>query len=652
MTGAQRLAGADAAGHTDLSCHVEKPLQAHRRRDPLLTQAEVRAFALAVVFTLLAALGTRFGWRMFSRTPYVLLFATCYASCRWGTRASAFFTVFLSAVASIWAIPPDAFRLPAFGVFVVVGVVAVHLMTDRDRAIAALEASEAQFRATWEHAALGAAVLDCDGNVERINPALERTLGYPSVVWTGVPFSTFSHPDDVAAERERFAQLMASVEEYYQREQRYRRQDGSLLWGRVTVSVIRAHDGKPKGALMVLEDVTARRQAESDLRASEEKLRRSQKMEAVGQLVAGVAHNFNNLLTVTTGYAELLLERHGADEHDRSDIGEIRKASERGTVLTRQLMAFSRKQDAAPRRIDLNRVVGELREILTRVIREDIHLDIAVAPEHATVLMDPHDLEQVVLNLVINARDALPNGGAIQIDIGRQTIDAANSPRDVTVAPGEYVRLRVRDDGTGMTPEVQAHLFEPFFTTKDVGQGTGLGLAFVYGIVRQRGFITVDTAPGKGTTFTLYFPLESPAVAMAAVAPTPTSVDHGRPSATILLVEDEDAVRAVTALTLGGAGYRVLQAARPSDACAIFERQGSEIDLLLTDVIMPEMHGPALAERLVGRRPDLRVLFVSGYSDAVPTVTTGTGKVQFLSKPFQPSVLISTVADLLSVSAS
>jgi signal transduction histidine kinase len=253
--------------------------------------------------------------------------------------------------------------------------------------------------------------------------------------------------------------------------------------------------------------VAAQRQAELDLRASEQKLRQAQKMEAVGQLVAGVAHNFNNLLTVTLGYTDVLLERHPQDE-DHADLTEIRKASQRGAGLTRQLLAFGHKHDAAPARLDLNRTIAGLRDMLTRLTRQDIELSIDVTSAPLTVVIDPHDIEQVLLNLVVNARDALPAGGRIDIDLARQPVDAASGPPDTAGAPGDYARIRVRDNGIGMTPEVQAHLFEPFFTTKEVGEGTGLGLAFVHGIVRHGGgFVVVETAPAQGTTVSVYLPL-------------------------------------------------------------------------------------------------------------------------------------------------
>jgi two-component system cell cycle sensor histidine kinase/response regulator CckA len=595
---------------------------------------------------------TRFTWPFFAGTPFAPLFGAVAATTHWGTGPAGLLAILLAVFATPLAFPMDG--LSPWDPHTLIGFVPVallgnRLIAGRNRAAAALRASEAQLRATWEHATLGAALLDRLGRVERINPALERLLGYSGAAAAGTSFSAFSHPDEAEAERQRFAEFIGGADGFYQREQRYRRQDGTVLWGRVTVSVIRGADGVPTGALAVLEDVTAQRQAEVDLRASEERLRRAQKMEAVGQLVAGVAHNFNNLLTVTMGYTDILLDGHRVEDPDHDAIQEIRKATERGAALTRQLLAFGRKHDARLARIDLDRTVAGLREMLTRVIREDIQLTIDVESGPVAVMIDPHDLEQVILNLVINARDALPSGGTIHIDVAREAVDATNRPLDPAVTPGEYVRLRVRDNGIGMTPDVQSHLFEPFFTTKEVGEGTGLGLAFVHGIARHGGgFVAVETAPAKGTTVSVYLPPAAGVETQAAPELPTVSTRDRPPAATILLVEDDRAVRNMTAQMLSRAGYRVLSAATPGQACALFEQHAVEIDLLLTDVVMPEMHGPVLAERLLARRPDLRVLFVSGYSDAMPASATATGRGTFLAKPFAASRLVATVAELLT----
>ena len=367
-------------------------------------------------------------------------------------------------------------------------------------------------------------------------------------------------------------------------------------------------------------------------------------MEVVGQLAAGVAHNFNNLLQVTMGYTDLLLDERD-DALVRSAATEIRRSTERGAALTRQLLAFGRKHDPRVTRIELGATVAALGDMLTRVIREDIQLTMDLDGARP-VLIDPYDLEQVIFNLVINARDALPLGGTIHVSLDTATVGPGTVPGEQSVTAGEYARLRVRDDGVGMTADVQAHLFEPFFTTKEVGEGTGLGLPFVQGVARHAGgFVTIDTAPQQGTTVS--------STCRRPTVPLPLRSWRRRrarwrcsASATILLVEDEPAVRTMAAQMLERAGYTVLAASTPSEACAIFDAEQARISLLVTDVVMPEMHGPVLAERLVAQRSDLPVVFVSGYSDTMPASGSG-GRVAFLAKPFTASALIAAVQGAL-----
>jgi signal transduction histidine kinase/CheY-like chemotaxis protein len=390
----------------------------------------------------------------------------------------------------------------------------------------------------------------------------------------------------------------------------------------------------------------AESRAMRELRESEERLRHAQKLETVGQLAAGVAHNFNNLLTVIAGFTELLMVRH-PQGLDRSDLEEVKKAASRGAVLTRQLLAFSRRQDAAPTRLDLNQTINELRDMLGRVIREDITLHIQLAPTPAWVLIDPHEIEQIILNLVLNARDAMPAGGDLSIQLSHTMLDAANVDAGAPALNGWFVRIAVSDTGTGIRPEVREHLFEPFFTTKDAGKGTGMGLASVDAIVRQnQGAITVDTAPGAGSTFNVYFPAVAADVLLPPREAAQQHIADGG-GGTILLVEDEDPLRAVVARMLAQAGYRVLDARTPTEACELFEQHKHEISLLLTDVIMPEMNGPALAQRLVAIRPELRVLFVSGYTEELPVLNTPGNKSHFLAKPFSSASLMAAVSELL-----
>jgi CheY-like chemotaxis protein len=363
-------------------------------------------------------------------------------------------------------------------------------------------------------------------------------------------------------------------------------------------------------------------------------------------LAGGIAHDFNNLLTAILGYTELLLSNREEGHPDRADLEEIQKAGQRAAALTQQLLAYSRKQMLLPKEVDLNQTVLTLQGMLTRLIREDISLTYQLAPAPAHIKIDPTQLEQVILNLVINSRDAMPAGGSIRLEVARLRLSEVDVPSDQVNRAAEYVRLRVVDNGVGIAPEARAHLFEPFFTTKDVGKGTGLGLASVYGIVRQsNGFISVESEPGLGATFTMHFP---------AVAAAPSFVEEGSAPAlapsggceTILLVEDEDAVRMITSAVLRRQGYQVLEASTARGACDIFEQRASEIDLLLTDVVMPDMNGPSLAQRLVSIRPELRILFISGYADV--SFEAGGSNVSFLSKPFQASALAAKVRDVLS----
>ena len=407
----------------------------------------------------------------------------------------------------------------------------------------------------------------------------------------------------------------------------------------VAVVGSRLIDGRNRATAALRASEAELRATLENVRASEEKVRRAQKMEAAGQLAAGVAHNFNNLLQVTMGYTEILLDARD-DAEVQAAANEIRHATARGAALTRQLLTFGRKHDPRDAHVDLGAAIAALRHMLARIVREDIELTMELEPNRV-VLIDPNDFEQVILNLVMNARDALPLGGTIHLSLDMATADAAASEPDRPPA-SSYVRVRVRDNGVGMPPEVQARLFEPFFTTKDVGEGTGLGLAFVQGVARHAGgFVAVDSAPRMGTTVSVYLPPSDGLVAVPEPA-RPPRVASTAP-ATILVVEDETAVRKMTGRMLTRAGYSVLSAATPSQACAIFEAQPDRVDLLLTDIVMPEMHGQALAERLRTHRRDLRVVFVSGYSDTMPDALSQGANVAFVPKPFTAAELVAAV---------
>jgi signal transduction histidine kinase len=377
-----------------------------------------------------------------------------------------------------------------------------------------------------------------------------------------------------------------------------------------------------------------------------EQYQQAQKMEAVGRLASGVAHDFNNLLTVILGHCELVLADLGPGDSHREDITEIQKAGTQAAGLTRQLLTFSRKAIIDPTRLDLNEVVTELRGMLGRLIREDVQVVLTLQPELAPVKADRGQVEQVILNLAVNARDAMPAGGTLTIETANVDIDERHEHLFVDLKPGPYVVLTVSDTGLGITPQVQARLFEPFFTTKGPGKGTGLGLATVHGIVmRSGGSIRVVSEVGKGTSFQVYFRRADP----AAIVDAPAPVRRG-PRAdkeTVLVVEDEDSVRTLGRRMLERRGYTVLIAANADEALQLFERNPS-IDVLLTDVVMPGGSGPELTRRLVERRPALKVIYMSGYTEeAIVHHGVLDPGVAFLHKPFTSETLERKIREVL-----
>jgi PAS domain S-box-containing protein len=384
----------------------------------------------------------------------------------------------------------------------------------------------------------------------------------------------------------------------------------------------------------------------TDRRLMEERLIQSEKIETVGRLAGGIAHDFNNLLTAILGYTELLLGDRPEEDRDRHDLEEIEKAAQRAAALTQQLLAFSRKQVLMPRDVDLNQTVAALQTMLARLLRADITLSCSFSDAPAIVRIDATQIEQALLNLALNARDALPAGGEIRVEVSRTSRGDVPAPLELSGHRGDLVRVSVSDNGVGLSAEARAHLFEPFFTTKEVGKGTGLGLASVYGIVRQsNGFIHVETEPGAGSRFIMHFPAVDAALD-AGPAAAPGGM-LGTPRGTVLLVEDEDAVRVIISAILRRHGFNVVEASGARIAGEIFA-QRSDIELLLTDVVMPDMSGPALAQRLIGMRPELRVLFISGYADKLTVPGGDTANIEYLSKPFQASVLTSRVARMLA----
>jgi PAS domain S-box-containing protein len=463
-----------------------------------------------------------------------------------------------------------------------------------------------------EQSPVSIVITDAQGAIEYVNPRFTQVTGYgheealgktPRILKSGrTPESVYS---------DLWATISSGRE--WRGEMCNRRKDGTLFWEAASISPVLDAEGRTTHYVAVKEDISARVHADEERRSLEDQLRQSQKMEAIGRLAGGVAHDFNNLLAVITGYSEMMARRLAEASPERRHAGEILKAATRAAGLTRQLLAFSRKQILEPKVLDLNAVVIDVEKMLQRIIGEDVRLRTSLASDVWPLLADPGQLEQVLLNLAVNARDAMPEGGSLTIETANATLLPSQSERLVGLRAGDYVRLAVSDTGCGIAPEIRDRIFEPFFTTKEQGKGTGLGLATVYGVVQQSGgHISVDSEVGKGTRFTILLPR---AASTPATAPEASSLGAERGDETILLVEDEEMLRAATEEALSDAGYRVLSAPGTAEALRLAAGHPGPIHLLLTDVVMPGAPGPELARLLAAERPETRVLFVTGYPE-------------------------------------
>ncbi len=507
--------------------------------------------------------------------------------------------------------------------------------------VSARRQSEERFRRLFESSPQGMAVVDENGRLLQSNAALGKILGCDSSELVGLEFTEFTHPDDCAADLELYTELMEGRRTHYELEKRFLRPDGGLVWGHLTAFALPNPGGGPRLAIGVLDDITERR-------ALGDQLRQSQRMEAVGQLAGGVAHDFNNLLTAVASYCDLASDALEDDSNPvlRASVDGIRSAASRGADVTQQLLAFSRQQVLELKPLDLNSAVSDQTRLLRRLLGDDVSIRLALEPGLPAVTMDEGQLAQVVMNLAVNARDAMPDDGGTLI-IETQSVDLDRAPTMTGIVSGPHVLLAVSDTGCGMDAATRERIFEPFFTTKEPGKGTGLGLSTVLGIVEQSGGrVSVYSEPGVGTTFKVYMPI-------GGVAPAPERAPEGvatqdRPvgSGVILLVEDNDAVRRPIARLLSDFGYEVVPADGPEEALRL--AAGRTLDLLVTDVVMPLMNGRQLAERLLADRPELKVLYMSGYTDdaviARGVIEAGTA---FLQKPFGADKLAQKVRDLL-----
>jgi two-component system, cell cycle sensor histidine kinase and response regulator CckA len=497
------------------------------------------------------------------------------------------------------------------------------------------EESEERFRTTFEHAAVGIAHMDREGRYVRVNHRFCEIVGADRDAILGLPAHRYSNQEDAAAERAAMRELLDGSRRTFVSEQRLERGDGVVVPVQITMSAVQDASGAPKYLIRVVEDLSERKKLEAQLR-------QSQKMEAVGRLAGGIAHDFNNLLTPIIGYCDFLEQNEQSTDEMREDVVEIRKAAQRARRLIQQLLAFGSRQMLDAHLLDTARLLRDFQRMLRPLVREDIHVELRIPPLLWPMHADQGQGDQVLLNLAVNAIDAMPNGGKLSIEAAN--VDSAlNGPGVSTKAKRPFVRLRVRDTGVGMEPAVLSKVFEPFYTTKARGKGTGLGLATVYGIVRQHGGeIFVYSTPGHGTTVDVYLPRGDGRTAQATErAGTEPPTPHGA-GVTILVVEDEPLVRRFVCSTLTRQGYSVVEAADPNDALRLGENPKVRIDLMLTDVIMPGMNGRQLYERLLAIRGELRVVFMSGYTDDI-LADQGVEKNALLNKPFEGKELLAII---------
>lgn len=483
--------------------------------------------------------------------------------------------------------------------------------------------SELRFRAMFEGAAIGIGICSLDGHILEGNPALTKMLGYSCEELASMHARDF-HPGDFQQDEVYLGELMRGARDSFELEKRYLRKDGSYLWGHLTVSMVRDAGGEPAFLIAMLEDTTERKRVAEQLRAAE-------KMEVIGRLAGGIAHDFNNLLTGILLYCDLLASGLEPGGRLRQHVEEIRMAGEQGAALTQQLLAIARKQVPQPRPILLNEVVSSTENLLRRLIGEQIELVTEASSKLGKVLADQTQLRQVLLNLVLNARDAMPNGGRITISTHAKRLPGSGQPA---------VSLTVEDTGCGMDEATRARLFEPFFTTKKPGHGTGLGLATVQRIVGESGgTIKVESEAGHGTRIEVLLP------AMKVVAEVKPAAARTRAGETILLVDDHTSARNSMQRVLHHAGYRVLPASSGKRALNVFAENSSEVDLLIADWMMPGMNGRELAEKLRHEKPGLRVLLISGYHDAQGGPEAGS--VALIRKPFAGRALIERIREVL-----
>jgi PAS domain S-box-containing protein len=515
---------------------------------------------------------------------------------------------------------------------------------DHKRNEQALRRSEVRYRSLVQTAVYGMYRSSLEGQFLDVNPALIGMLGYNSAL----EVLALDPQKDVFLDPNEYSSL---VEEFRRSgrmdgfEARWKRKNGDTIIVRISGRAVATEDQPADVLEAIAEDITERRMLE-------DQFRQSQKMEAVGRLAGGIAHDFNNLLMVVSGYTEVLLDQLPAGHPLQTKAQAIRQASDRATALTRQLLAFSRKQHLELKVIDLNAIVTDMERLLRPLIGEDIEVSTSLAPTTGCTRADAGQLEQVIMNLVVNAKDAMPNGGKLSIRTAAVTLDESYRPENTFIKHGPYVMLSVSDTGHGMDRDTQARVFEPFFTTKEKGKGTGLGLSTVYGIIKQTGgYVFVQSEPGRGSVFTIYFPrVDEP---IEALNPNPATLASTGGSETILLVEDEESVRQLIRETLESRGYRILEAENGQAALALAASHPDPIHLVVTDVVMPGLSGHEFIQQLLPARPDAKILYLSGYAEDAVSSPINPGDLKaFLQKPFTLQNLTRKVREVLGSAAS
>jgi len=592
--------------------------------------ARLWELALALVagsISILLLAHSRLVWGILATLALV---AGVWAACTWALASGRMLCSPLPATAALVCAPPALTLIHYLREKKRADAAQQQLVQTRQHAREIMEESEHRYRLLVENVNDAIIVDDVKGRLVFANRRFREWFGVAEGDAAGLILEQYVAPEWRAEVRDRHDRRMRGETVPGQFEFEGIRSDGSRMWIEALVTAVQA-DGRIIGSQAALRDVTERKRME-------EQYLQAQKMESIGRLAGGVAHDFNNLLTVINGYSAMLLERMEAGHEFRRDLEEIHKAGERAADLTQKLLAFSRKQIARPTPLNLNLVVADAKKMFERLIGEDIELITTLSPDLESVVADPSQIHQVLMNLVVNARDAMPDGGKLTIETKNIRTEAAMP----------YAYLGVSDTGIGLSDDVKQHLFEPFFTTKMHGKGTGLGLATVYGIVQQSGGrIEVSSVVGQGTTFQIYLPGNpAGAVEQPQTAAGPPEL---RGTETILLVEDQDAVRQFVLATLEGFGYRVLQASNGPDAMALAEGHSAAIHLLVTDIILPVMDGRVLAEKLIALHPETKVLYVSGYSEE----TIGRGSaieddLMFLQKPFTSQALGIRVREILN----